>query len=108
MSDEPERPPADLAIVNCTALLAATGDRTTFAPGSTIEITNGKFTVIDPNPQEMPRALEVIDARGMVAMPSGPEAPQFRPFHQSTCIPSASPVGLSPAIGAPVCSLMSE
>ncbi len=68
MPDE-SRPPADLAIVNCTALLAATGDRTTFAPGSTIEITNGRFSNIDPNPSESPRAREVIDARGMVAMP---------------------------------------
>ena len=39
MSDEPELPVADLAIVNCTALLGVTGDRATFAPGTTIEIT---------------------------------------------------------------------
>ncbi len=31
----------------------------------------------------------------MVSMPNGPEAPQRRPFHQSTCTLSASPVGLS-------------
>ncbi len=38
----------------------------------------------------------------MVAMPSGPDAPQRRPFHQSTCTLSASPVGLSLAMGTPV------
>ncbi|MGB8860986.1 MAG: amidohydrolase [Ilumatobacteraceae bacterium] len=69
MSDESARPPADLAIVNCTALLGATGDRTTFAPGTTLEITGGRFTRIDPNPSHAPRAREVIDAHGMVAMP---------------------------------------
>ena len=69
MSDEPVRQPADLAIVNCTALLGVTGDRTTFAPGTTIEITGGRFTRIDPNPVESPRAREVIDAQGQVAMP---------------------------------------
>jgi len=68
MTDEP-RPPADLAIVNCTALLAATGDRTTFAPGTTLEVRDGRFSRIDPNPEAAPRAREVIDARGMVAMP---------------------------------------
>ena len=35
----------------------------------------------------------------MVAMPSGPDAPQRWPFHQSTCTASASPVGLSLASG---------
>ena len=69
MSDEPARPPADLAIVNCTALLGVTGDRTTFAPGTTLEITAGRFSRIDQNPEQPPRAREVIDARGMVAMP---------------------------------------
>jgi 5-methylthioadenosine/S-adenosylhomocysteine deaminase len=69
MSDEPERPLADLAIVNCTALLAVTGDRATFAPGTTLEVTGGKFTRIDQNPAHPPRAREVIDAHGMVAMP---------------------------------------
>ena len=68
MTDEP-RSPADLAIVNCTALLAATGDRTTFAPGTTIEVRNGRFSRIDPNPEGAPLAREVIDARGLVAMP---------------------------------------
>ena len=62
MSDETVRPPADLAIVNCTALLSATSDRTMFAPGTTIEITGGRFTRIDPNPAELPSAREVIDA----------------------------------------------
>ncbi len=69
MSDEPARPPADLAIINCTALLGVTGDRTTFAPGTTLEITGGRFSRIDQNPEQPPRAREVIDARGMVAMP---------------------------------------
>ncbi len=69
MSDEPARPPADLAIINCTALLGVTGDRTTFAPGTTLEITGGRFTSVDQNPAHPPVAREVIDARGMVAMP---------------------------------------
>ena len=69
MSDEPARPTADLAIVNCTALLGVTGDRTTFAPGTTLEITGGRFTSIDQNPAHPPLAREIIDARGMVAMP---------------------------------------
>ena len=47
-------------------------------------------------------------SRGMVAMPNGPEAPQRWPFHQSTCTLSASPVGLSLAMGIPVRSLRSE
>ena len=68
MTDEP-RSPADLAIVNCTALLAARGDRTTFAPGTTIEVRDGRFSRIDPNPEAPPFAREVIDAHGMVAMP---------------------------------------
>jgi 5-methylthioadenosine/S-adenosylhomocysteine deaminase len=68
MSDA-ERPVADLAIVNCTALLGATSDRTTFAPGTTLEITAGRFSNIDQNPSAPPRAREIIDARGMVAMP---------------------------------------
>lgn len=69
MSDEPVRPLVDLAIINCTALLGVTGARTTFAPGSTLEITGGRFTSIDQNPSEPPRARQIIDARGMVAMP---------------------------------------
>ncbi len=69
MTDAPPRQPADLAIVNCTALLGVTGDRTTFAPGSTLEITGGRFSRIDQNPSHAPYAREVIDARGMVAMP---------------------------------------
>ena len=68
MTDEP-RSPADLAIINCRALLAATGDRTTFAPGTTIEVRGGRLSSIDPNPEAPPHAREVIDARGMVAMP---------------------------------------
>ncbi|MDO8363153.1 MAG: amidohydrolase [Actinomycetota bacterium] len=60
---------ADLAIVNCTALLSATSGRTRFAPGATLEITNGRFTRIDPNPVRPPQAREIIDAHSMVAMP---------------------------------------
>ncbi len=59
----------DLAIVNCTALLSVGPERATFAPGATIEITDGRFTRIDPHPVGPSQALEVIDARGMVAMP---------------------------------------
>ena len=69
MSEEPVHPPADLAIVNCTALLGVTGDRATFAPGTTLEIAGGRFTSIDQNPTQPPVARDVIDARGMVAMP---------------------------------------
>lgn len=69
MADIPQRPQADLAIVNCTALLKVAADRATFAPGATIEITAGRFTRIDPHPHDAPLATEVIDARGMVAMP---------------------------------------
>ena len=69
MPDDPTGPFADLAIVNCTALLGVTADRTTFAPGTTLEITGGRLTRIDPNPAQAPRAREVIDALGMVAMP---------------------------------------
>ena len=69
MPDDPTGPFADLAIVNCTALLGVTADRTTFAPGTTLEITGGRLTRIDPNPAQAPRAREVIDAQGMVAMP---------------------------------------
>ena len=60
---------ADLAIINCTALLGVTGDRTTFAPGTTLEITDGRLTHIDPNPSSAPHAREIIDAHGLVAMP---------------------------------------
>ena len=63
------RPVADLAIINCTALLGVTGGRTTFAPGTTLEIIDGRFTHIDPNPSAAPHAREIIDARGLVAMP---------------------------------------
>lgn len=61
-------PPADLAIVNCTALVAE-GDGIRFQPNSTIEITGGAFTRIDASTSTPPHAHRVIDARGMVAMP---------------------------------------
>ena len=44
----------------------------------------------------------------MVTMLSGPEAPQHRPFHQSTCTLSAFPLGLRLAVGIPVRSLRNE
>jgi len=59
----------DLAIVNCTALVGTAGGRAQFAPGSTIEVTGGRITRIDANPVAQAQAREVIDARGMVAMP---------------------------------------
>lgn len=59
----------DLAIANCTALVGVAGGQVQFAPGSTIEITDGRFTRIDANPEGPPHATEVIDAHGMVAMP---------------------------------------
>lgn len=66
---EPDARRPDLAIINCTALLSINADRATFAPGTTLEITDGRFTRVDSNPAEPPHAAEVIDARGMVAMP---------------------------------------
>ena len=60
--------PADLAIVNCTALLAE-GDSIRFQPNSTIEITDGAFTRIGAGTGTPPHAQQVIDAKGMVAMP---------------------------------------
>ncbi|MEI7546446.1 MAG: amidohydrolase [Actinomycetota bacterium] len=65
----PARRPADLAIINCTALLSVNADRATFAPGTTLEITDGRFTRVDSNPDGNPHAAAVIDAHGMVAMP---------------------------------------
>lgn len=59
----------DLAIVNCTALVGIAAGRAQFAPGTTIEITGGKFSLIDANPDGRSLATEVIDAKGMVAMP---------------------------------------
>ena len=59
----------DLAIVNCTALVGIAAGRAQFAPGTTIEITGGKFSRIDANPDGPSLATEVIDAQGMVAMP---------------------------------------
>src|SRR5262245_53464586 len=59
----------DLAITNCTALVGTSGGRAEFAPGATLEITDGRFTRIDTDPGEPSRAREVIDAKGMVAMP---------------------------------------
>ncbi len=61
---------ADLAIVNCTALMGSSGTHAEFAPGTTIAITGGRITAIDTHPgPAAPDAREVIDARGMVAMP---------------------------------------
>ncbi|MFM2078810.1 MAG: hypothetical protein RJA49_2700 [Actinomycetota bacterium] len=61
--------PADLAIINCTALIGTSATRAEFAPGATITIRDGRFESIDTAPTRPPDATEVIDARGMVAMP---------------------------------------
>jgi 5-methylthioadenosine/S-adenosylhomocysteine deaminase len=62
-------PIADLAIVNCTALIDTSAGRARFAPDTTITIDKGRFVSIDTHPEGPPAANEVIDARGMVAMP---------------------------------------
>lgn len=67
MSDH-TTPSADLAIVNCTALIVD-GTMVRFEPGTTIEITDGVFTRIDADATTPSRAVRVIDADGMVAMP---------------------------------------
>ena len=59
----------DLAIVNCTALIDASSAGAVFAPASTIEITDGWITSIAPTDDTPSTAVEVIDARGLVAMP---------------------------------------
>jgi 5-methylthioadenosine/S-adenosylhomocysteine deaminase len=70
MSDVPAPTPADLAIINCTALVGTTAGRAQFAPDTTITISAGKFASIDTHPDDgTPLAKEVIDAKGMVAMP---------------------------------------
>ena len=58
----------DLAIIHCTALVRTDGGRAHFAPDATITVKAGRFVAIDQNPAGAPRAREVIDARGMVAM----------------------------------------
>ena len=67
----PRRP--DLAIINATALLDASADRTRFEVGTTIEITGGRITAIRPDDRYQhdgpSTASEVIDARNQVAMP---------------------------------------
>ena len=65
--DSPPIP--DLAIVNCTALVGSTAGRAEFAPGTTLEITGGAISAVHTHPVDAPQAREVIDARGMVAMP---------------------------------------
>lgn len=67
--DSPATPLADLAIVNCTALIDTSAGRARFAPDTTITIDQGRFVSIDTHPERAPAAREVIDARGMVAMP---------------------------------------
>jgi 5-methylthioadenosine/S-adenosylhomocysteine deaminase len=66
---DPQPSPADLVIVHCTALIDTSGDTATFAPDTTIEVRDGRITRIGPDAAEPPAALEVIDAKGMVAMP---------------------------------------
>jgi 5-methylthioadenosine/S-adenosylhomocysteine deaminase len=70
MDDTAAPTPADLAIVNCTALVGTAAGRAHFAPGTTITVIDGRFTAIEthPGPSD-PVAREIIDARGMVAMP---------------------------------------
>ena len=58
----------DLAIIHCSALVRTDGGRAHFAPDATITVKAGRFVAIDQNPVGAPRAREVIDARGMVAM----------------------------------------
>jgi 5-methylthioadenosine/S-adenosylhomocysteine deaminase len=60
---------ADLAITNCTALLSTQGGRAHFAPDATIIIRGGAIVAIDQHPEHPPVAAEIIDAKGMVAMP---------------------------------------
>ncbi|HAP78099.1 MAG TPA: hydrolase [Acidimicrobiaceae bacterium] len=60
---------ADLAIVNCTALVGTSSGRAQFAPGATLLVEGGVITELDANPSGSPHAREVIDAQGMVAMP---------------------------------------
>ena len=66
---DPQPSPADLVIVHCTALVGTTGDTATFAPDTTIEVHDGRITRIGPDTATPPTAREVIDAKGMVAMP---------------------------------------
>ncbi len=60
---------ADLALVNCTALVDTTGATARFEPATTILVRDGRITSIGPDTARPPAALEIIDARGMVAMP---------------------------------------
>jgi 5-methylthioadenosine/S-adenosylhomocysteine deaminase len=62
-------PRPDLAIINATALVDAAHDRTSFAPGTTLEITGGRITSIRPTSDGPSNAAEVIDAHGQVLMP---------------------------------------
>lgn len=61
--------PADLAIVGCTALTGTSGGRASFVHDATIEVTDGAITAIGPSTPGRPNAREVIEARGLVAMP---------------------------------------
>jgi 5-methylthioadenosine/S-adenosylhomocysteine deaminase len=60
---------ADLALVNCTALVDTAGATARFEPATTILVRDGRITSIAPDAARPPVALEIIDARGMVAMP---------------------------------------
>jgi 5-methylthioadenosine/S-adenosylhomocysteine deaminase len=69
-----DQPPADLAIVGATVLVGTpeigVDGPAEFAADSSIEITNGAITWIGPSAETRPAAArEVIDARGLVAMP---------------------------------------
>lgn len=66
--------PADLVVVNCTALVDTSSGRARFAPGTTIVVRGGRIESVDTHPDDMSTwavrsAREVIDAQGMVAMP---------------------------------------
>lgn len=69
MDDPHSEPPADLALVGCTALIDAETGPVRFATSTTIEILDGRITALRPDADGPPRAREIIDATGLVAMP---------------------------------------
>ncbi|MFZ4718788.1 MAG: amidohydrolase [Ilumatobacteraceae bacterium] len=64
----PDADPADLVIVNCTALVDTSGDTATFLPNATIVVRGTRIERVSTD-GVTPPARELIDARGMVAMP---------------------------------------
>ena len=74
IDDQPTAPsPADLVIAGVTALVSTPAigvdGPAVFAAAITIEITDGVITWMGPSGDTRPVAHEVIDARGLVAMP---------------------------------------